>query len=89
MYCKLYCSILASTQSTTSQLQPNAFWEQTQSQLGTNSVPAGNHWYVATVEKNINNKNSKREKKDTVTGEKAEHMGVNAGSYGKRSGRSL
>ena len=82
MYCKLYCSILG--------LHPEHHLSvTTQCLLGANSVPAGNHWYVVTVEKNINNKNSKRKKKDTGTGEKAEHMGINAGSYGKRSGRSL
>lgn len=61
----------------------------TECPLGANSVPAENHWYAVTAEKNINKKKKKREKKDTVTGEKAEHMGINAGSYGKCSGRSL
>lgn len=43
-----------------------------------------------TAEKNINKQKKKmREKKDTVTGEKAEHMGINAGSYDKCSGRNL
>lgn len=56
MYCKLHCSSLG--------LHPEHHLSvTTQCPLGANSAPDENHWYVATVEKNINNSKNNEEKK--------------------------